>query len=393
MLKAQLTVDLPSVETLRRLGPLEWLQSLFGKTFDLRSGAEELTMSAFALLQGLYRAMRQAGVTDAVSLLVDKKVIYADREETDDDLDLVLQAAESAGLFLKRFTEMHLALAHRDQGLHTLVDVKVHSHVLRGEDEMVLTLSGHVEALRIKTGESAAAYAERVRTFGDHPETLEAYRLLLEALQTRLSDALRHAMPEAVVHATPAEIVLIWPGDREIGRLRRLPFGAEVDEPRYRPIPARQQYGAYNDPYYLYYYDPYADLMHWLLLDTLLRQTSWPSPAMHVMHSDGTAVTVAQQHSSATAAWDTAAIQFDEAGTLQVAETIPDDWGGVEISPSAPAWDDASAATRLWGGSDLNDGAAADSGWGGSDVSDAGSSCGSSSCGSSCGSSCSSSSC
>ncbi|MBM3224125.1 MAG: hypothetical protein FJZ47_10015, partial [Candidatus Tectomicrobia bacterium] len=86
MLNAQMTVNLPSVETTRQMGPLEWLQALFGKTIDLRSGAEELTMSAFALLQALYEALRKAGVSDAIALLVDKKVVYADHEEVDDDL-------------------------------------------------------------------------------------------------------------------------------------------------------------------------------------------------------------------------------------------------------------------------------------------------------------------
>jgi hypothetical protein len=91
MLNARLTVDLPSVETLRRMGPVEWLQSLFGRRIDLHNGEEELIIGALALVQALYNAFRNIGVTNAISLLVDKKVLYADAHEVENDLDLILR--------------------------------------------------------------------------------------------------------------------------------------------------------------------------------------------------------------------------------------------------------------------------------------------------------------
>ncbi|MBM3227086.1 MAG: hypothetical protein FJZ47_25240 [Candidatus Tectomicrobia bacterium] len=292
---------------------------------------------------------------------------------------------------------MHLALAHRDHGLHTILDIKIHSHVLRGDDEMRVMLSGRIESLRIAEGENAAAYAERVRAFGEQPEAIEEYRRLLDALQERLGDALRMAIPGAEVHSTPAQVSLIWPDDRNIARFRQLHFGEAIDEPRYRPVPTRQRYGAYNDPYYLYYHDPYYDLTNWLLLDSLFRRPTWSASTVHVVHGDGTMVDMQQHPSTAASAWASEIVQFDATGALHVSDTIADTWGGAEVA-EASRWGSVEVETdsteNRWGGSDVSVVDTSSAGWGGSDVSGTSSSCGSScsaSSGSSCGSSCSSS--
>ncbi len=375
MLNAELAVDLPSVETLRRRGPLAWVQTLLGYTPDVRSGEEELTLSALTLLQGLYDALHTVGVTDAIAFLVDTKVIYTDAEAVTDDLALVLAAAQRTGLLMRRFTEMHLVLSHRDHGLHTLVDVTIHRRVMRGEEEMTLVLSSRIEALRITAGETASAYAARIRAFGEHPDDIEGYRLLLTGLQERLGDALRAAFPGAVVRPSPVAMRLLWPEEPHLGRLHRLRFGAEVEEPRYRPVPTRQHRGFHRDPYYLYYYDPYYDLTHWLLLDTLLhRPTALPAHVLvvqgHSLGQESVPLTA-----SLAAAWASSAVSFDAAGDLHVADTIPDvadetppaAWGSVDIAEDTGSTSDVSADSA-WGGSDT------DSAWGGSDVSDSSSS-------------------
>src|SRR5215468_10724253 len=111
MLKAKIVVDLPSVETHRRMGPIEWVRSLFGARIDLRSGKEELTVGAFSLVEGLVAGFAKAGVADALSFLVDKKVVYLDTNDVPDDLPLVARAAEEAGILDQTFREMHLVLA------------------------------------------------------------------------------------------------------------------------------------------------------------------------------------------------------------------------------------------------------------------------------------------
>jgi hypothetical protein len=390
MLHARLTVDLPSVETLRRMGPIEWLQALFGKRIDLHSGEEGLTIGALALVQALYNAVRKIGVTNAISLLVDKKVLYADAHEVENDLDRILRAAERSRLLRQRFKEMHLALEHRERGLHTIIDINIQGHVMRGEAEMEIILSSRLEHLRIAAGETAAAYAARIRAFGQAPEAAEEYRQRLETLQERLAAALRAALPGAVIHPTPAQIRLTWPEVRQIGRFRRLRFGADVRTSGYRPVPTRQQRGVYSDPYYHYYYDPYYDLTNWLLLDTLLHQHTWPSPHWHIVPLDGSDAYVPDNTAHVASAWASAAVYFDDMGNLQVDEAIPDLQDSAETVAPQSAWGGADiVGSESFAGTDLRETA-----WGGSDIGQATSSCGSSespSCGSSDSSSCGSS--
>ncbi len=121
MLTSHIQVDLPSQDLLRRKGPIEWIRSLFGAQIDLRTGKEELTIGAFSLVEGLVQAfgrVRLGGkpVTDAISFLVDKRVIYLDSEDVDHDLKEVSAQAQKAGVFNRPFREMHLVLTHKAAG-------------------------------------------------------------------------------------------------------------------------------------------------------------------------------------------------------------------------------------------------------------------------------------
>src|SRR5579864_1568949 len=162
MIKSRITVDLPSVETRRSMGPVEWMRSLFGASIDLRSGKEELTVGALSLVEGLVEGFSRAGVTNAISLLVDKKVVYLDTNDVPDDIPLIGKAAEQTGILDKKFTEMHLVLSHKEAGLHVICDTLIQSKVLLGEAEMQVVLSARVEDLQIRPGETAQAYAERI---------------------------------------------------------------------------------------------------------------------------------------------------------------------------------------------------------------------------------------
>src|SRR5215470_13097682 len=103
MLQARITVDLPSVETHRRAGLFEWVRSVFGATIDLRSGREALTIGAFSLVEGMVAAFAKAGITNVISFLVDKRVVYLDANDVADDLGLIVDASQAAGVFDRSF--------------------------------------------------------------------------------------------------------------------------------------------------------------------------------------------------------------------------------------------------------------------------------------------------
>jgi hypothetical protein len=395
MLKSRIVVDLPSAETERRKKPLEWLRSLFGAQIDLRSGREELTVSALWLVEGLVEGFAAVGVHDVVSFLVDKQVVYLDHQDVPDDLPMVVKAAETAGILDRTFREMHLALAHKSETLHVIVDCAVKNGVLLGEAEMTIALSGRVRALQIESGETAQHYADRVKAFAAGGESFEPARKELDSLTEKIANELSSVLAGARVSHEAAVVQLVRPSARQIGNFRRLEFGDRVRQPSYRAVPTMQRHGAYNDPFYYHYHDPYYDFTTYLLVDAMLHSHAWHSPHVHVVDPAGHRLFTGDTAPSAGGdGWiGNDAVSFGEGGTLEVSESIPQP--EAQEDKSWLAGGGAGAGSD----SDSDSGGSADSGsgsswssWGSSSDSSS-SSCGSScSSSSSCGSSCSSSS-
>jgi len=390
MLKSAITVDLPSAVADRKKTASEWVRSLFGAKLDLRGDEEQLTISAVSLVAGLVEGFSAAGVTDLISFVVDKKVVYLDTNEVPDDLRLLLEAAEQKGILMKPFKEMHLVMSHREAGLHVLIDVRIRNRVMLGEEEMRVELSGRVEELRIRAGESAADYRARIDAFVADGTRVETDRVALDQLTRRIAARLERTLVGARATAEPATLQIVAPGKQQLARFRNLPFGSEVEGPHYRAVPTYQRAGVYADPFYYYYYDPYYDLMNWMVLDSMLHTHAWHSPMVHVVDPGGAMLGTGDNIDLATADWagrDT--VGFDDRGNLSVADSIP----SVDTS-SGSGWSGEGGGG--WGGSDTSASDSGSSDWSSSDSgSDGGSSDGgsSSSCGSSCssGSSCGSS--
>jgi hypothetical protein len=390
MLKSAITVELPHVVADRHKTAGEWIRGLFGAKLDLSGDHEELTISALSLVAGLVEGFAAAGVKDVISFIVDKKVVYMDTNEVDDDLSLLLAAGEQKGILGKRFSEMHLVLSHREAGLHVLVDVRIHNRVLLGEEQMGVVLSARVEELRVQPGESAADYRARIDAFMADTARTNTDRLALDGLTRRIADKLGRALVGARTTAHPAIVQIIRPDAPQLARFRRLPFGGEVEAPRYRAVPTYQRAGAYADPFYYYYYDPYYDFMNWAMLDSMMHNAYWQSPAVLVVNPAGDALGTGDHLATVTDRWaGRDAVTFDGGGTVAVSDSIPD-----YDASTSPGWSagDASAGGGDWGGADASGGDSSSSDGGSSDggsSSSCGSSCSSgSSCGSSCGGGC-----
>ena len=244
MIKSTIGLDLPSEETQRKRTLSEWFGSLAGKDYDLGSGEEVLTIGAMSLVTGIVNAFQRAGVDNAISLIVDRKVVYIDHQDNKQDADLLIEAAARTAVLSNPFEEMHVVLDHHEQGLHTLADVRIRGRVLTGEEEMHVVLSSRVEELRVQRGESAHAYGGRVAAFAQRPNALEEHRGRLQALSERLTRALLQALPGAAARPGPARVELIRPEGRQIGRFRDLGCGNEVRPPSYRPVPTHHRHGA-----------------------------------------------------------------------------------------------------------------------------------------------------
>jgi hypothetical protein len=363
------------------MNPLEWVRSMFGAKIDLASGKEELTVSTLALIDGIVEGFRHAGVTNVISFLVDKKLIYNDVNNVENDLELILQAAERTGLMGRPFQEMHLALDHHENGIHSIIDLKIRNEVLLGDEELVVDIAGRAEHLRVMEGETAQDYAERVRTFISDINNLNACRLAFEDQVRRFCNSLEKHLTGSKARMEEVQLQLIQPGARQVARFKDLKFGKDAESPTYRPVPTQQRSGAYADPFYYYYYDPYYDFTTYLILDSMLHHHHWNSPYVNVVDSNGTYLYSGDEASHHVAeGWGQDTVSYHDSG--------------VAVSDSVMDQANASNAPDSWGGSDTG---SMDSGWGssdfGSDRGDAGSSCSSSSCGSSCGGSSCGSSC
>jgi len=130
--------------------------------------------------------------------------------------------------------------------------------------------------------------------------------------------------------------------------------------------------------------------MNWAMLDSMMHNAYWQSPAVLVVNPAGDALGTGDHLATVTDRWaGRDAVTFDGGGTVAVSDSIPD-----YDASTSPGWSagDASAGGGDWGGADASGGDSSSSDGGSSDggsSSSCGSSCSSgSSCGSSCGGGC-----
>lgn len=384
MLRARILIDLPSTEVFRQKTLGESFRSLFGAEIDLRTGLEETTLTSMALVQALVSGFGHAGVTNAIAFIVDEKVVYKDTVDQGNDLELILAACQQTRLMQRKFGEMHLVLSLAENGMFAIADVHIQRQVVLGQAEVSVDLSGRIDELRIQRGESALGYAERVRAFARTPGVAEAWRRAFETVVRRVATAVGSSLPGAQVSVEAARIQLIRPGEKQIARFRYLGFGKDVQRPTYRPAPARERVGAYADPFYFYYFDPYYDFMTFTLLDDMAtRGYAWSDTRLTIVDEAGRDVTAGGTKPPRQLMSESFAkkpVGFSDDGWLWISGDILDidalSLDDLATADAAEAW--GMDATADDGGSDGGGDAASDGG------SDGGSSCGSS-CGGGCG--------
>jgi hypothetical protein len=328
MIKTRSWVNLPSEETDRKPTLGERLAALFGKEQDLASGRERLTLSNVSLLGGLRRGFQAAGISNVISLLVDRRVIYIDHHEMPDDFALLIEAAQHSGFAALPFDEMHLVLEHREAGLHTIIDVRIVSECAVDEEEMTVICSARLEELRIRPGETAALYQARVGEFSVRERALDHARLQLDQLTERMAVELERHIVGATTRREPAIVEIIRPETNQIARFRDLEFGSDVKEPSYRPVPTHRRNGAYADPFFYYYYDPYYDFTSWIMLDMMLHHGAYHSHHVHVVDPNGTLLHTGANADGSTNWVGASAVSTDSAGSgVFVSDSIPEPSG------------------------------------------------------------------
>ncbi len=305
MLYATITIDLPSEELLRRKTAREWLAGLIGREPELGTGEGLSTVTGLIAFERIVAALREVEIRDVLSATVDGKVAYVDTDQNSGDLETAVAELDARGVLELPFEAMQLVLSERAEGLHTLVEVRLRRRVPTTVAELVLAFAGRVEAMQIQRGESPEEFAARLRALAESGEAVARARERFAAKLDAASRALARSLGELALETkvSPVALRLIRPGPRALDHLRRLPWGAAVRMPSYRPVPVRQRSGAYDEPFYHHYFDPYFDFVAWVTLTELVAGRGWPGLDYEVVDADGErAFTAADAHGQAATA-------------------------------------------------------------------------------------------
>ena len=339
MITSRIMVDLPSAVTERAVSPLERLGALFGKKPDLQTGTESLTVTAVAVLDGVVAALGSVNINNAVSLIVDETMIFIDLDDRDNDAGVMRRTAEKSEAFGADFEEMHIVFDHKQPGLHTLIDVCVKSKVSVGKEEMQITLSSRLSDL-FAGNESSFQYSSRVGKFMRQKGGLTGFASVQSSLTERIASALSSRLPGIKARCIPPAIKLMQPTEAQLAGLRYVLFGPAVTPPSYRPVPLHRRTGKLADAYYYYYYDPYFELLSWILVRNMIKNQLWTDLDIYVTDPGGQLLFAARDATSV--AWaHLDAIRFSKQNdAVSVAQSVVDLGKPNPIALFGPsAWD------------------------------------------------------
>lgn len=172
-------------DTVRR-DPTFWdkVKRVIGRKPDLDTQRVRTQLTTAHLVAGARRALGEIGVKNAVSLVIDGKVLFEDRDGRDDDFeDLFLAFYENESVHGRDFGELRLTVEHLDGGLHLVIVIEAHSVHERDEATATVTITADAPSSPLT------------------PALAWARRLQFEAFVRRVRDGLGDALSDVRVGA------------------------------------------------------------------------------------------------------------------------------------------------------------------------------------------------
>ena len=272
-LTAQARVFLQGEDVFRQ--PTFWdkVSGFFGGEADLRTGEIRLTQDVLALTEDVQKALALAGVTNAVTLVVDKDVLYQDLEDKPDDaLLLVAAARDNAPRFVRGFKVLRAVFEHEGAGLSTLIEVTVHAQAKKTEPTATVAFGARIDELRPKDGETLEAAKERMgKALGD-AHLVPTYKTQLTNLANKVGAGLKRVFATGRVEVDPADVQVVRPSGadvRDLGQHTDSRWGTLRGAPSYGGAYGGV-YGRYYDPWSTYYHDPMDTFVNLMILDALI---------------------------------------------------------------------------------------------------------------------------
>jgi len=336
MLHASITIDLPSepYPTSGRVAALlRWV--LTGP--DPHAGRSHLTVSTLVVFERLLASFGASGFDDVISVLVGRKPVYIDTQQRLDDIAEALEQTTKSGALGGGLEDLHFVLSRMHEGLHSLADVTLDDEVLADEHEITVRWSSRITDLRTRRDEGPQQYVGRVQE-ALRSGGLDAWISAATTAREQLVTHLRAQLEPVAISASPVVARIVVPGPTQVGRFRHLGFRERLRPRTYRAEPKDQRVGAYDDPHVYYYYDPYHDLLSWVLVHEALAGR-WDAAGVEFLHPDGRLLFRGGERPSEPLEVPCGAVEFGER-ELIIADDLPTvGFDRAEAgSPHAPGW-------------------------------------------------------
>lgn len=185
----------------REVGFWERFKKVFSRTREQDQRDAQALMTTAHLLSGVKRVLDGVGITNAVRLVIDGRVLFEDKAgRTDDVGELFTAFYENEELYGQSFRELLLVVEHKDGGLETVMTLKARGDGARDEAKVDVVVSARVDL--------KDALAARFST----PVQAEAHRLQFERFMAKVGEALATAMPEVEVSRPTTSTRMVRPG-------------------------------------------------------------------------------------------------------------------------------------------------------------------------------------
>lgn len=190
----------------REVGFWERFKKVFSKTREQDQQDARALMTTAHLLSGVKRVLDGVGITNAVRLVIDGRVLFEDKAGKSDDVgELFAAFYENEELYGRAFRELWLVVEHEDGGLAMVMTLKARGDGARDVARVDVVVSARLD---LREAFEAGTLGSRFST----PVQAEAHRLQFERFLGKVSEALAQAMPEVEVSRPAASTRLVRPG-------------------------------------------------------------------------------------------------------------------------------------------------------------------------------------
>lgn len=270
-LTAQARIYLPGEDVFRK--PTFWdnVKGLFGSDVDLRTGEARVTRDVLALTEQIQQGLAKAGITNAVSLVIDTDVVYQDIEGVPDDAELLVLAMRRAHTrFSQGFGVLRAVFEHEAQGLHSLIEVTVRAVHKKTEPTATVAVGSRILELRPADGEDIEAAKDRIGRALGNAQLVPTYRSILTSQMQSLQNGLQRVFAGGQVELDAVDAQVVRPSGQDLRALGADPTSRHADLREVPVYPRAGYYGAGYDPWGTYYRDPMDTFVNLMIIDAML---------------------------------------------------------------------------------------------------------------------------